>query len=323
LSNGRRRWGACPDRPDGQPFAAAAAGSAGTQPSFEQPSQQQSAQPPFPQAQATLLQAPPSPYELLLEGKRFTCTECGKCCQGSGEVWANDAECAAIARHLGLSPSHFLARYTKAYSRRPGWRMLKLQAPTGDCVFLEGGKRCTIYAVRPLQCSTYPWWPELMDPGEPQTDSQAAAGAGRGEHVTTCGGAELAGAQIHQPPFMGVGDPPAAQLLGWRRGAPSARALSTRRPRPWMLERRRACCRQPQNTSRSRRRRRKQAGGARGRKEGAEERSTAPCVLLPVYKQVLAADHSVQRAHLAGGLFMPRCTPLLQALASLSQQCEC
>ena len=23
--------------------------------------------------------------ELLLEGKRFLCTECGKCCQGSGE----------------------------------------------------------------------------------------------------------------------------------------------------------------------------------------------------------------------------------------------
>ena len=32
-----------------------------------------------------------------------------------------------------------------------------------DCIFLKD-KLCTIYPVRPLQCSTYPWWPSLMDP---------------------------------------------------------------------------------------------------------------------------------------------------------------
>lgn len=69
-----------------------------------------------------------------------------------------------MARHLGLQQSDFLARYTKAYSKRPGWRMLKLQPATGDCVFLAGGTKCSIYPVRPMQCSTYPWWPELMDP---------------------------------------------------------------------------------------------------------------------------------------------------------------
>lgn len=108
--------------------------------------QQQRAQPPLP------LPPPHSPYEVLLEGKRFVCTECGKCCQGSGEVWANDKECAAMARHLGLQQSDFLARYTKAYSKRPGWRMLKLQPATGDCVFLAGGTKCSIYPVRPMQC---------------------------------------------------------------------------------------------------------------------------------------------------------------------------
>lgn len=105
---------------------------------------------------------PQNPYELLLDGKRFVCTECGKCCQGSGEVWANEAECAALARQLNMSLPHFLSRYTKSYSRKPGWRMLKNQA-NGDCVFLRDGKQCTVYGARPLQCSTYPWWPELMD----------------------------------------------------------------------------------------------------------------------------------------------------------------
>lgn len=43
--------------------------------------------------------------------------------------------------------------------------MLKNQA-NGDCVFLRDGRQCTVYGARPLQCSSYPWWPELMDDGE-------------------------------------------------------------------------------------------------------------------------------------------------------------
>ncbi|KAL4857375.1 hypothetical protein ACK3TF_002256 [Chlorella vulgaris] len=129
---------------------------------------QQATPPPLPRAQPPLPRPPPppTPFELLLEGKRFTCTECGKCCTGSGEIWANEAECAAIATHLRLPMLHFFRRYTKSYSRRPGWRMLKLQPGSDHCIFLEGGTKCSIYPVRPLQCSTYPWWPELMDPGE-------------------------------------------------------------------------------------------------------------------------------------------------------------
>ena len=30
------------------------------------------------------------------------------------------------------------------------------------CVFLNEDRSCGVYHVRPLQCSTYPWWPELM-----------------------------------------------------------------------------------------------------------------------------------------------------------------
>jgi AraC-like DNA-binding protein len=87
----------------------------------------------------------------LVAGKRFVCTECGKCCQGVGEVWANQSEITAIARHLGLSERHFKRKFTKSYSRRPGWFMLQRQQGSGDCVFLKEGTRCTIYGARPLQ----------------------------------------------------------------------------------------------------------------------------------------------------------------------------
>jgi len=98
----------------------------------------------------------------LVEGKRFICTECGKCCQGAGEVWVNAAEADALASLLKLQSAHFMRKYTKSYSKRPGWYLLQRKQGSGDCVFLEGGTKCAVYGARPLQCSTYPWWPELM-----------------------------------------------------------------------------------------------------------------------------------------------------------------
>ena len=32
----------------------------------------------------------------------------------------------------------------------------------GRCTFLQKDNTCSIYAVRPLQCQTYPYWPEIM-----------------------------------------------------------------------------------------------------------------------------------------------------------------
>lgn len=41
------------------------------------------------------------------------------------------------------------------------------------CVFLdEATNACSIYPVRPLQCSTYPWWPELMPTGAWKAEQQ-------------------------------------------------------------------------------------------------------------------------------------------------------
>ena len=40
-----------------------------------------------------------------------------------------------------------------------------------DCIFLED-KLCSIYKVRPVQCATYPWWPELMDPAAWQQEGK-------------------------------------------------------------------------------------------------------------------------------------------------------
>ena len=95
------------------------------------------------------------PLAPLVQGKKFTCTECGKCCTGAGEVWANAAEVTAMAKSRGAQESYFLKTFTKSYTRRPGWYLLARKPSSGDCIFLASdNKTCTIYNARPLQCFT-------------------------------------------------------------------------------------------------------------------------------------------------------------------------
>jgi Fe-S-cluster containining protein len=109
-------------------------------------------------------EAPVHPLLPLVSGKRFSCTGCGVCCTGSGEVWFNDNELLALAKFKDMDATEFANRYCKTgYKKRPGWHMLKTKAGSDHCVFLENGTHCSVYGARPLQCSTYPWWPELMD----------------------------------------------------------------------------------------------------------------------------------------------------------------
>ncbi|KAG2487266.1 hypothetical protein HYH03_014107 [Edaphochlamys debaryana] len=102
------------------------------------------------------------PFRALVQGKRFHCTMCGKCCTGEGEIWMSPDEAVAIARHLRMSLQTFLGNYAKQYSKYKGWRMLKTQPGSSACIFLGEDNKCKIHEVRPSQCSTYPWWPELM-----------------------------------------------------------------------------------------------------------------------------------------------------------------
>lgn len=93
------------------------------------------------------------------DGLNFGCTGCGACCTGSpGYVWVNAEEILAIAEHLGLSVEEF----GKKYLRKLNGRFSLIEHPVSyDCVFLKE-KKCTIYEARPLQCRTFPWWPQTL-----------------------------------------------------------------------------------------------------------------------------------------------------------------
>ncbi len=93
------------------------------------------------------------------EGIRFTCQGCGKCCHTRGQygyVYLTAGDRKRIAHLLDMTTRDFqrrYVRYTDGY--------MHLKDPDRDCLFLEEGK-CLIYEARPLQCRTWPFWPENM-----------------------------------------------------------------------------------------------------------------------------------------------------------------
>ena len=113
-------------------------------------------------------------------GLRFDCTQCGQCCLVRGEhayVYVSHEEVRSLANFLGITQARFKRRYT--FVDEGGWRQLRFQ---GDrCVFLDEANRCTVYPVRPTQCRTFPFWPELVAQGDWTDEARSLCeGVGKG-----------------------------------------------------------------------------------------------------------------------------------------------
>ena len=94
------------------------------------------------------------------DGLRFECTRCGRCCGGvPGYVWVTDDEVAALARRLGLSDAEFRRRFTR---RVDGYGVSLTETRGYDCTFFSSERGCTVYADRPRQCRTYPFWSRVV-----------------------------------------------------------------------------------------------------------------------------------------------------------------
>ncbi len=112
------------------------------------------------------------------KGIRFECQGSGKCCVTHGQygyVYMSLADRRRMARVLGLRTSTFTRRYCALTEER--WH---LKDPDKDCPFLSG-KRCRAYRGRPMQCRTWPFWPEAMNARTWTRDIKAfCPGVGKG-----------------------------------------------------------------------------------------------------------------------------------------------
>ena len=113
---------------------------------------------------------------------RFECTGCGVCCTGDASryVEAGPQEQESIRHFLNISRAWFRRRYlTRVDETTEGLRLAH-----GQCVFLDDNRRCRIYSVRPAQCRTYPWWPEVVaSPASWRAESRRCEGINRGTAV--------------------------------------------------------------------------------------------------------------------------------------------
>ncbi len=120
-------------------------------------------------------------------GLHFECRGCGDCCAGPGEgfIWLTRREIELIAAQLEMTVGSFRQKYVKRLINR--YSLIE-EPKTKDCIFLkqtETGRGCGIYAVRPNQCRTWPFWTSNLQ--SPNTWNQAAGrcpGINRGRLYT-------------------------------------------------------------------------------------------------------------------------------------------
>jgi Fe-S-cluster containining protein len=73
-------------------------------------------------------------------------------------VYITEADLRNIAEFVGLSAQDFEKRYIIRYRH-----VLRLRKPRkSQCHFLTA-TGCIVHPVKPVQCRTYPFWPELVE----------------------------------------------------------------------------------------------------------------------------------------------------------------
>ncbi len=110
----------------------------------------------------------------FVDGLRFKCTGCGKCCTGApGYVFLSDLDLKLLADHFQMSREEFCQKYTRYVD---GHYALLEDAKNYDCVFYKD-KKCTVYEARPVQCKTYPWWVHnLRNPADWKEEAKRCEG---------------------------------------------------------------------------------------------------------------------------------------------------
>jgi Fe-S-cluster containining protein len=117
------------------------------------------------------------------DGLRFECLQCGSCCSGfSGTVRVSDEEISALAQRLGLPEADFRKHYTRVVG---GGAISLIEKPNKDCIFFDRDGGCTVYADRPRQCRTWPFWcSNVYSPDSWKRGAKRCPGMNRGRLYT-------------------------------------------------------------------------------------------------------------------------------------------
>jgi uncharacterized protein len=97
------------------------------------------------------------------KGIRFECQGSGRCCVSRGKygfVYLTLGDRRRFSKYFKMP----LREFTRTYCQQTdGQTHLRESSERVNCIFLEGN-RCSVYAARPTQCRTWPFWPENLSP---------------------------------------------------------------------------------------------------------------------------------------------------------------
>ena len=94
-------------------------------------------------------------------GLRFSCKRCSSCCRYEpGYVFLSENDLGKLAAELKMENDRFIKTYCRWVTDINGKEVLSLREKSNkDCILWDSG--CLLYAVRPLQCITFPFWKSI------------------------------------------------------------------------------------------------------------------------------------------------------------------
>jgi Fe-S-cluster containining protein len=124
---------------------------------------------------------------------RFQCQSgCVRCCEQQGFVYVTREDIARLAEHVGISRAEFKRRYLCGSA--PLLRFRKQRHKQCPFLLADG---CSVHAIKPLQCSSFPYWPELLaSADERRSAAKYCPGMNRGP-VVNGETARAVAAQVH------------------------------------------------------------------------------------------------------------------------------
>lgn len=110
-------------------------------------------------------------------GLHFSCMRCSSCCRHDpGFVFLSKDDISRLITVTGFAFSDFMAKFIRPVDIGTGFMLSLKEKKNNDCIFW-GKSGCEAYSARPLQCSSYPFWPNiLINEGSWKTESEDCPG---------------------------------------------------------------------------------------------------------------------------------------------------
>jgi Fe-S-cluster containining protein len=91
----------------------------------------------------------------------FKCQRCSACCRSfPGAVYLTKKDIKKITNYLKIDKNQFIIKYCRPIVKNEKKIISLKEKANYDCIFWD--KCCIIYPARPIQCSTYPFWPSIL-----------------------------------------------------------------------------------------------------------------------------------------------------------------